>query len=445
MKERKPTILIADENLPLLESLKNFLEPLDSYQVIVCKNGSEVLHHLDHAHVDLCILDLVLPFIHGIELLKIIKASKKNIGVIITSWEPMVQNYRASCTYGADFFLEKPFTHKTLLKLIQNYFMGKLTPEPFRSVLDAKGDGTHYFLPKPSGGDTYIKFWGTRGSNPVSGADYVRYGGNTSCLEIKAGKDLVIIDAGTGIRDLGNDILLRGGETQHLEILLGHTHLDHMGGFPAFAPLYDPSYSITIRAPVGFHKSTKDLFADMLTHAFFPVNLQELQAKLSFKEMRSQDPITIGSIRVETHHTFHPGPTFGFRIQIGPLKFGYITDNEALMGYHGDPAVIPYQHELMQPHHSLIEFLKGCDFLIHEAQYTPDVYATKVGWGHSSINNATALIKPMHPKLWIVTHHDPSDTDTVIQYKHQLHQDLLEHCGIDCQIRMAHDGLKINF
>ncbi len=433
-------ILIADTSgefadLPLQKAAK------EHFEFVFASSGTECLAKLAFLQPKLVILDLMLPGMHGIELLNKIRSTPAtaSTGVIIIASQPMVQTYHAAIKLGANYFLKKPSSCDTLIALCHRWFAGTLTADPFNSDDLSKLEGGHCYIPKMYPSDNYLRFWGTRGSSAVSGPDYVHFGGNTCCLEVRAGDELIIIDAGTGIRSLGKKLLHSHARTIHL--FLGHTHWDHITGFPFFSPIYDSNTRICIWSPVGFEKSTREMFTEILAYAYFPVRLEDIRARIEFHDLRDGQVMTIGDISVSTHYAFHPGPTLCFKIRVGNKTFGYVTDNEVLMGYHGHPNAIEKQHHLLKPYLSLIEFLRGVDCLIHEAQYSPFEYQDKVGWGHSSISNASVLVRHCEAKEWIVTHHDPKHTDQELQNKLQLHRDIVEDCRIECQVRMAYDGL----
>jgi phosphoribosyl 1,2-cyclic phosphodiesterase len=195
--------------------------------------------------------------------------------------------------------------------------------------------------------------------------------------------------------------------------------------------------------PIGFEKSTRELFTEMLAHAYFPVRLDDVQATLIFKDIHEGVPFQVGQISINTHYAYHPGATLCFKFGIDKTSFGYATDNEFLMGYHGNPSLLTKKHPLIAPYRSMIKFFSDCDFLIHEAQYTPIEYQKKVGWGHSSITNATALM--LHAKIreWIITHHDPKHTDLDILAKMQMQYDVFDDIQYACRPRMAFDGMTI--
>jgi len=440
--EKKKQIVIADPSITFLETLLVAKEAKD-YAITVVNTGSACLDKVTNMIPQLAVIDLTMPHVHGIEILKIIKSSPHtaSMGVVMTSYQVTVQHYHAAVDNGANYFLPKPFGSKQLFALIQRYFSEGLQPEPFHMIRQPIIEQDHCYRPRYAAVTSYIRFWGTRGSSPVSGSQYIRYGGNTSCLEIFHNQKTIIIDAGTGIRELGDAINVEANSLIHL--FISHTHWDHITGFPFFKPLYQKNCNIVVWSPVGFEKSTQELFDDMLAYAYFPVRLDEMKARVTFKDVESKVPVSIGDITIESHFTNHPGLTMGFKIKMSGSTIGYVTDNEMLPGYHGHPNNIDRTHPVLEPHLTLIEFLQGCDLIIHEAQFFPGEYRQKVGWGHSSVPNATVLMKYTQCKKWIITHHDPSHKDTDLEIKARLHEEVIRECHLNIQIMIAHDGLTI--
>jgi len=432
-------ILLALSSIEEQEVWKTLLS---SFEIATAQDGPECLEKYTSFSPSLILVDLMLPKMHGIEILRRLRNQKTSAGIILIADQPMIQAYEASKKLKVDGFLVRPVTKELLRETCELYFSGHLKLSPL-SLETKHSDGGHCYIPKIHHPDTYLKFWGTRGSSAVAGADYMRYGGNSSCLEIRAGDDLIIIDAGTGIRPLGE--LLISSKARKIHLFLGHTHWDHITGFPFFSPIYDPEVRLSIWAPVGFELDTRELLVKMLAAAFFPVRLEDIRARIEFHDLRDSEQVSIGDLTIAAHYAYHPGATLCFRITRGKQSVGYVTDNEFLCGYHGHPAAIDYSHPLLQPYQSQIEFLKHVDLLVHEAQYTPFEYQERVGWGHSSISNASILVKHTQARDWIVTHHDPKHTDLQLSKKLQLHRDILEDCHIECRVMMAHDGLHIPF
>lgn len=282
----------------------------------------------------------------------------------------------------------------------------------------------------------YLKFWGTRGSCSVSGANYKHFGGNTCCLEIKHGDTILILDAGTGIRPLGFTMV--DDHPIRIELFLSHMHWDHLIGFPYFEPICRPGTHITIWSPAGAGRSCRELFNQLLATEFFPIRLDQVQAQLDFRTTQQKTPVQIDGITIDFHTTQHPGLTHCFKIKTPHQTIGYITDNEMLFGFHGHLSEI--EEKLFEPYESLIHFMKGCDLLVHEAQYTPDEYLHKVGWGHSSARNAVAFIERTRPKEWLVTHHDPQHSDEDLRKLSEYTKKLLQEQKISTPVHWIEDG-----
>lgn len=435
-------ILIADVDKELYDQICN-APGNEKYTFEQAKNGEEVLQKVESFAPQLIFIELLLPEMHGIEILKKIRCNPKweNLGVILSSTNAMIQNFHAAIKEGVDFFVTKPFDIAFLYSLFDRFFQDILLPEPILDKDIRAAKSQEIYQPEMHNPYSYLKFWGTRGSNPVSGSEYIRFGGNTSCLEVRKDDEMIIFDAGTGIRPLGDTIDTNHFKTIHL--FLSHTHWDHVTGFPFFAPLYSPDIQVVIWSPVGFEKSTKELFTDMLAYAYFPVRLEDIQAKLIFNDLRDGHPVSIGNITVDSTYAYHPGATLCFKIHVGGKTYGYASDNEMFLGYQGNPNALGKDHPLIKAHQHIIDFFKKCDYLIHEAQYTPLEYQRRVGWGHSSVPNATILCKYAEITEWIVTHHDPKHTDDELLDKLQLQRDIINDCNMHCHVQMAFDKMKL--
>ena len=439
----KKKILIADSSSAWLEAIAKE-EASSLFLIQTCAVGSAFEKLLTSFKPDLVIVELMLPQMHGIEILKRIKEDPlyNKTGVIITSFHSMIQNHNSAMELHADYVIEKPCSPDKFLHLLSLFFTHKLPPIPLHKIQREQIVHLPPLSAPVSKTAPYLKFWGTRGSNPVSGPEYVRFGGNTPSLEVRYNQDLLIIDAGSGIRSLGQS--LDASSSSEIPILFSHTHLDHLAGFPFFYPLHQGTQKVSIWAPVGFEKSTQEIFADLFAYAYFPVAFKDIQSKLSFHDLRDSQALTFGRIKVFTHYAFHPGSTLCFVLEINNKKIGYVTDNEFLLGCHIPPLIAEKSDALLLPYHSQVQFLKSCDILIHEAQYTPEEYKTKVGWGHSSVYNAALLIKKANIKHWIITHHDPKHTDAFLLEKEKLHIAALEELEHACLVELAYDGMTVS-
>ncbi len=249
-----------------------------------------------------------------------------------------------------------------------------------------------------------IKFWGTRGSIPVPGKDTTTYGGNTTCVEItlRSGRT-VIIDAGTGIRSLGEKL---AKEKKHYDIhlLITHIHWDHVLGFPFFSPIYDPASKISIDGHRTCLKGLRYTFDNKMGDGFFPIKFDDLKAEIKYLEKLPEGPLEIDGTLIESIPLQHPQGGLGFRFREGEKILVFITDNElrddAWEGRTPD---------------EYAEFCKGADVLIHDSQYTPEEINSRRGWGHSDYRSAFELARKAGVGELILFHHDPPRTDAEVE------------------------------
>ena len=255
----------------------------------------------------------------------------------------------------------------------------------------------------------HIRFWGTRGSLPKPGPDTLRFGGNTSCLEVRTAADtLVIIDCGSGLHGLGQ--ALAGAKAVCKgHILISHTHWDHIQGIPFFAPFFKPENEWDIYAPKGLGQSVQDTLAGQMQYAYFPVRLDQMGAKIRYHELIEGD-LQIADVRVKTRYMNHTALTLGFRLEADGSALVYASDHEPFQRH-----LASGKGEILGQDREHCEFLAGADLVIHDAQFTLNEYADKVGWGHSTIDYAVAVCRAAGASRLALTHHDPLRTDDAIE------------------------------
>ena len=248
-----------------------------------------------------------------------------------------------------------------------------------------------------------VKFWGTRGTRPTPGRRTLRYGGNTTCLEIRDRDDnLLIIDSGSGIAELG----ARLGQEEPLQahLLITHTHLDHIQGFPFFSPAFTQGTHLTIVGPAGSAKSLQAAFADQMDPAYFPVRLDHVPADLEFIERNPGETFEVGGLRITPLLLMHPIPTFGYRLEEGSTTFVMATDNELQL----------FAQDKNGSMNELVDWCRGADLLVHDAQYSREEYVTHAGYGHSTFEQALALAERAEVQQLAFFHHDPAHSDSDI-------------------------------
>ena len=241
-----------------------------------------------------------------------------------------------------------------------------------------------------------VKFWGCRGSIACPSPDHLKYGGNTTCLEIDAGGELFILDAGTGIRELGEDVLR--GDQNHVHILLTHTHWDHINGFPFFAPAFSAKKSFEIMAGHLYDKSgVQHVFESQMENPVFPVPLEAMTAELFFVDFKAGEDINIApNVKVRTALLNHPNDATGYRIEYNGRSVCLITDTEHVPG---------------QPDQNILGLIEGADLVVYDSTYTEEEFPDKVGWGHSTWEEGVRLCKAADVKQLGIFHHDPTHDD----------------------------------
>ena len=243
-----------------------------------------------------------------------------------------------------------------------------------------------------------VRFWGVRGSIASPGADTASVGGNTSSVEVRCGDTRILLDAGTGLRKLGDSLLLEGKPVE-ATLLLSHFHWDHIQGLPFFVPAYVPTTKLDI---VGgnVRTSLREALVHQMSDPVFPVRFDELGAKIRTRDVRAQDLFEIGDAKVKVGKGNHPGGVLAYRIELGGKSIVYATDTEHFACVDPD----------------LRALAREADILIYDAQYTPEEYAGKmgrsrVGWGHSTYVAACELAREANVGKLVLYHHDPQRTD----------------------------------
>ena len=434
------TRILVVEDDPVTSCLLNNLLTNAGYVVETVPDGEECVARADTWSPTIIILDLLMPKMHGIDVLRRLKESPRTrpIGVIVCTARSYKTDVQQALAMGAFAVLAKPVERVELLDVVGRFLRRETAPASTTAPAAVPATVGEIYEPSLPKNRPFIRFWGTRGSIPVSGPGYVRHGGDTSCVEVGCGAESLIIDAGSGIRELG--VKLARGGPRRVHLFITHTHWDHIQGFPFFAPLFIPGFEVVVYGASGFGKDLESIFRGQVDRDYFPVQFEDMRAKIDFVVL-SPEPVQVGGLSVTWEYTQHPQATIGYKVEVGGRKVGYASDDEFLIGYHGSPLEITPDSEWLAPHRRLIEFLSDVDLLVHEAQYTNREYATKVRWGHSSVSNACVLAKLARARRWLVTHHDPLHEDGFIDEKLNVTREVLRALEHPAEVANCFDGL----
>ncbi|MFN0126399.1 MAG: MBL fold metallo-hydrolase [Verrucomicrobiales bacterium] len=282
-----------------------------------------------------------------------------------------------------------------------------------------------------------IKFWGTRGSIARPGPQTLRYGGNTSCVEVVSSRGTrVVIDSGTGAYDLGRALAAERPAPTRGHLLISHTHWDHIQGFPFFAPLFRAGGKWHIYGPTGLGRSLRDGLAGQMEHTYFPVTLEEMGANIQFHDL-VEGRIEIEDIRVDARYLNHTALTLGYRLEMEGVVVVYACDHEPYARAPGTGGAV---HDLDRRHAA---FLAEADLVIHDAQFTDAEYASRVGWGHSPVEYVCEMACMGGVKRLALTHHDPSRTDEELDVIAGRARETMKRDGWSLEVFAAAEGEEI--
>ena len=399
------------------------------WNIIEASNGEDGIDLAIQHRPDVILCDLLMPRGNGYQVCRAVRERQdlRHTKFIVLTGHDFPADRESAKDAGADEYLVKPIRFEKLLEDLQ-----RLVPEAGdHDVAETAG------APGPQEPEATVKFWGVRGSIPTPGPTTVIFGGNTSCVEIRADGEIIILDAGSGIRPLGHALDDEFGEKpMRLTLLITHTHWDHIQGFPFFLPAYNAKNSVHILGYEGARDGLASTLAGQMESPYFPIALKQMPGNIIIEELRDM-VFEVGRVRVEACFSNHPGICVGYRLHTSTGSIVYLPDNEALNErtnvVHGN--VLPKNMQ-----RQLAEFVSEADVLITDAQYLRHEYEERTGWGHGCVDDVVKFAMDARVKRLYLFHHDPNHDDDAISAMLKTAREMARKAGSPMVIEAATEG-----
>lgn len=408
------------------------------WNVIEAGDGEEGIQLALQHRPDVILCDLLMPKTTGFQVCRAVRERLRPAKIIVFSGRDYGVDRQNALDAGADEYLIKPLTRSQLLDAIN-----RILPQPPRIPREAAASA-QFFAPA-----TRVKFWGVRGSIPVPGSGTVRYGGNTTCVEVRADGEIIILDAGSGIRPLGQalDKEFRD-QPMKLTLLITHSHWDHIQGLPFFLPAYQSKNEVRILGYEGARAGLASILAGQMETPYFPINLSDMPGNIAIEELRELE-FNVGKVRVQAKFLNHPGVCVGYRLFTSSGSIAFLPDNEPYemlkMKQAERDGLDPNKARefAVAERQKLVEFLRDADLLMLDTQYTDDEYEQHVGWGHGSLSSVVSLALDANVRKLILFHHDPNHDDRTVDEMLESARHLVVESGKPLEVDAAREGAEV--
>jgi phosphoribosyl 1,2-cyclic phosphodiesterase/ActR/RegA family two-component response regulator len=448
------TALLIDADHLLRHSLALWLRQA-GWVVLEADEGATGLAIALEQKPALILCDMLAPRYNGYQLCRLLRAKPEKLPgarIVVTTQSGYGVDRETALQAGADECIVKPILQSDLLRLLQT-IPGTSVETQMAARPWTPDRPENEFPPLPHGaipdGPALVRFWGVRGSIATPGASTLRYGGNTSCVEVRADGQLIVLDAGTGIRPLGLSLAQEFKERPlSLTVLITHTHWDHIQGFPFFDPAYNPENRLRILGYEGAREGLLGALSSQMESPYFPVGWQQLPSYITLQELK-QPEFHIGPIRVETMYLNHPGICVGYRLHTSAGVIAYLPDNEPFQRYkyHADPKAQAGSTEILEfarrMDQKLMDFIHDAEVLVIDAQYDATEYQTRVGWGHGCVDDVVALALNANVKRLYLFHHDPAHDDAKIDGMVEWARQFIAALGETLPVEAAREGCEV--
>jgi len=441
--------LVIDDDPIVVKVIAHALEEA-GWEVLRASSGDQGLKLAFQHQPEVVICDLLMPKVNGYQVCRDIRQNKalsRQPRIIVISNSNYDSDREGALASGADDFFLKPVKPTDLLHLLEQdsgttFFYRKPDIANGSSFTDTR------VFNRQIGTPTRVRFWGVRGSIATPGPSTVKFGGNTTCVEVRADEQLIVLDAGTGIRQLGRHLMGEfSGQPMNLHVLITHTHWDHIQGFPFFIPAYVPSNHITVLGYEGARQGLESALMGQMESAYFPVSMRKMPSNLNIEE-QTENRFKIGKIQVETFFANHPGVCVGYRLNTTAGSIVFLPDNEPharqrMAAEGGEQQSLEVLEYARKQDEKLIDFIRDADVVIMDSQYDANEYKSHIGWGHGCVDDVVALAVVAKVRKLFLFHHDPDHDDEFVQTMEDWARELVAIHGGRTEVEAAREGVQV--